>query len=164
MLNYLLATTLGAQQVQTIPNKVEDHNGLAYSTIREVATMMKTVIYAPDSSPKGYGLTAVEVATVKPDAKFPGLTERTAVRLKYWNKTTNHAFEIVQLPTNDKTDSRFHTKWLGMKGYFEMMVKEGDTFVPRKVGGFDIALHSTLISDPSAMIMLERLVPIRPQL
>ncbi len=153
---------LAGQQVETVQNPAPKSAPSAEVALAVLARSTGMVIYAPDESPQGYTLKGVETGRALSSTHFEGLNDRTAVRLKYWNAKTHHAIEFFQVAGSGVSDARFHTKWLGYSRVFEMRVERGDTFVARKIGAYDVALHSTLISDASAMEVLKRMRPIEP--
>ncbi len=162
MITLVATLLLTAQQVETVQNPAPKSAPTAFVALAEVARTTGMMIYAPDETPQGYVLTAVETGKALRSPHFKGLGERTAVRLKYWNAKTNHAIEFFQVPGTPSSDARYHAKWLGYSKVFAMGVEAGDTFVARKIGTLDVALHSTLISDPSAMEILKRMRPVKP--
>lgn len=133
------------------------------SALQRVANRVGTVVFMPDETPQGYRLRAVSHETVPSDARFPGLGNRVAVRQTFYNETTFHSFDLLQVRGAPETDARIHTKWLIYSGVFPRLIENGDTYETVKRDGYDIALHSTLISGESAKELLRRLVPVRPR-
>ena len=163
MTTILAATLLGSQQVQVLQNPSPSVLPSMEARLQSVADNLKTVVFMPDETPQGYELRRVETASVPVNDKFPGLGERPAVRLTFWNKTVHHTFDILQVRSDRNVDPRVHTKWLVYSGRFQMMLVKGDVYVPLKRDGYDLALHSTLFSDASAKELLKRMKPLKPQ-
>lgn len=151
------------QTVKTVNNGKETTPVAAYQQVQEVAKMLGTTLYVPDKSLKGYGLRIIDVATVPANTSFPGLKERSAVRLCFLNRATMSSLEIIQIPSDDKTNSTNHTKWVFNGKFFDTGLVQGHSFVAGKRGTMDVALQGGLISEPSAKIVLEKLVAISPQ-
>lgn len=162
MLTVCVALFLGSQTAPTIHNGPTKSPVDDYAAIRQAAKLAKMPLFAPDGSLRGYTLKSIDIADVKQDKPVAGLTARKAVRLTYWNKATHNQFDIVESPSGPDVDARAHTKWLFNSGKFNTFRTPDDTFVSAKRDGYDMALLGTLISEPSASLVLERMVEIKP--
>lgn len=151
------------QQVQVLQNPSPSALPGMQDRLQTVANEIKSVVFMPDETPQGYELRQIETVKVPKNDKFPALGERPAVRLTFWNKTVNHTIDILQVKSASGVDARTHTKWLVYSGHFQMMLVDGDVYVPMKRDGVDLALHSTLISDESAKELLKRMEPVKPK-
>lgn len=128
----------------------------AHSAISDVAKMVGYDLYAPNEIARGYTLRSITLADIPTSTSFSGLKERKAVRMTFVNSKTSAAFDIVQSKTNKSTNSATHMKWIINRGSFEMAITKHHTVVYQKFGNNDVAFVGTLISEPSAKILLSQ--------
>jgi hypothetical protein len=81
--------------------------------------------------------------------------------MTFLNKTTADHFEMIQAPAIQATPQR-QMEWILNRGFFEVVRGKNDTFVTLRRGTNDLAMLSGLITAPSARIVLERSILIRP--
>lgn len=132
-----------------------------HQAIREVAEIAGFALYAPSEIARGFSLRNIEVVKLPADSRFAGVRERNAVRMTFVNKTTADHFELIQAPATQATPQR-QMEWVVNRGFFEVMRGKNDTFVSLRRGNSDIALLSGLITAPSARIVIEKSVLVRP--
>lgn len=162
MLTVLAPVLMASVRVDTIKNGETRTPAETYGMVRDVAKLVGMPLYAPDSVAQGYALRKIEMATLPVNGKFGSLSERKAVRMVFFNKSTTHSFDVVQTRTGAEIDSGIHMKWVMTGGFFEMGMMKDDTFVSRKVGAMDIGFHSSLVGSDSAKEVLKRMVKISP--
>jgi hypothetical protein len=132
-----------------------------HQAIREVAEIAGFALYAPSEIARGFALRNIEVVKLPADSRFAGAKVRNAVRMTFINKTTADQFEMIQAPAIQATPLR-QMEWIVNRGFFEVVREKNDTFVTLRRGTNDLAMLSGLITAPSARIVLERSILIRP--
>ena len=132
-----------------------------HQAIREVAEIAGFALYAPSEIARGFALRNIEVVKLPTDTRFAGAPARNAVRMTFVNKTTADHFELIQAPATRATPQR-QMEWIVNRGFFEVVRGKSDTFVALRRGDRDLALMSGLLTAPSARIVLEKSVLIRP--
>lgn len=160
----LLATCVLAANFNGVSNLVANGPDAQHSAVKDVATMVGATLWAPDKTARGFTMRSIELVKVPASGAFAKLGERSAVRMRFINKSTSTAFDIYQLPTAESVDATKHSKWLIDGGFFEGGISHLDTFVGMKRGTMDVAFVGGLVSEPSAKELLKRLVAVEPEL
>lgn len=162
MLSTLLTVTIAHQNIQTVNNGRERNPKDSHQVIRDIAKLTNMSLYAPESSLKGYLLNSIEIADIPVDKKFPGLNKRVAVRMVFLNKSTTSVIELIQTPSAKSIIAKDHTKWLFSGKFFATGLMADNTFVAQKLGSNDVGMQGGLISEPSAKIVMGKMVEIKP--
>lgn len=162
MLSAVLSTAIGYQSIQTVSNDKEKSPKDSHIVIKDVAKMANLSLYAPDASLKGYTLKSIELGEIPTDAKFGNANSKIAVRMVFLNKSTSSVIELIQRKTTASFKPVDHLKWLFSSKIFDTGLSPESTFVAQKIGANDIGLQGGLISEPSAKIVLSKLVKVNP--
>ncbi|MFM9872822.1 MAG: hypothetical protein ACKVQS_05080 [Fimbriimonadaceae bacterium] len=160
MMTTLLASCLLASDGVGVSNVKDTGPQAQHNAVRGVAKMLGISLYAPDKTARGFSMRSIE--HVKVSGGFSSLGDRSAVRMRFVNKSTSTAFDIYQLPSSEKVDSQKHMDWLIKGGYFEGGVSKHDTFTSMKRGDMDLGFVGGLVSGPSAKELMKRFVLISP--
>ncbi len=160
MMTTLLATCLLTHDGVGVSNVKDTGPQAQHEAVRDVAKMIRMSLYAPDKTARGFSMRSIEFVKVKGGVGLD--EERSAVRMRFVNKSTSTAFDIYQMKTNEAVNSQKHIDWLIKGGYFEGGVSTHDTFVSMKRGDLDLGFVGGLVSEPSAGELLKRLVLISP--
>lgn len=157
----LLASCVLAQNGVGVSNVKDTGPQAQHTAVRDVAKMLGISLYAPDKTARGFTMRSIEFVKLK--SGFEHLGERSAVRMRFVNKSTSTAFDIYQVPSGAKVDSQKHMEWLVKGGYFEGGVSKHDTFTSMKRGEMDLGFVGGLVSEPSSKELMKRLVLISPK-
>jgi len=160
MMTTLLASCLIAHNGVGVSNVKDTGPQAQHEAVRDVAKMIGMSLYAPDKTARGFAMRSIEF--VKVDGGLGSLGERSAVRMRFVNKSTSTAFDIYQVKSGEGVDAKKHMDWLLKGGYFEGGVSKHDTFTSTKRGGIDLGFVGGLVSEPSAQELMKRLVLISP--
>jgi len=133
----MLATLVALTAIATDLNKAAATTGIT--------------LYVPDESAIGYRLSGTEIAE---------LEGRKVVRLTYTNVKVQNSFDLFEYPSAGAVGSGL-AKIVDSKA-FNIGIMEDDTVVSIRKGKTDVSLVGSLMSNPSAKKMLERVMPFRP--
>lgn len=146
----------------TVNNLKEVSPVNSHAKIKDFAQELGRALYVPDDTARGYELNEIQTVIVPADPSFPQLNKRTATRLTFTNKYTSGSFDVFQVPSTADTSTSKQVHWILGKGLFEFHLTKHHTLVYDKFGQNDVFLAGTLISEPSAKILLSKFVRIAP--
>ncbi len=126
----------------------------------EIASSVPFTTYRLGVDAIGYELIKAETVKVEVDENLPGLPAREALHLTYMNKASKNIFDIIQSPGGAKVNTRWHIKRLMSVTPFGLQMDETTTLITKRIGNTDVGFMATLISEPSAKYLVDRLVKI----
>lgn len=119
--------------------------------LNQASASVKFPLFVPDESAIGYKHTGTEISE---------LEGRKVVRLTYTNAKAQNSFDLFEYPASGTVGSGLDR--IIQAKVFTVGIMEGDVVVSVRKGKTDVSLVGSLMSNPSARKMLERVVPFRP--
>lgn len=119
--------------------------------LNQASANAQFTLFIPDESAIGYKHSGTEMAEME---------GRKVVRLTYTNSKAQNSFDLIEYPAAGAIGSGL-SRIMDAKT-FNVGIMEGDVVVSIRKGKTDVTLVGSLMSNPSAKKMLERVVPFRP--
>lgn len=158
-------TTLAAMLLMAdgegVSNIKDDGPQAQHALVASMAAKLGMALFAPDKTARGFSMASIESVMLEGTDPF-GLGRRPAVRMRFVNKGTATAFDIYEVKSSGSVNAAKHMAWLLGSGSFEGSPSPHDTVATLKRADTDLAFVGGLVSEPSALELLKRLVKISP--